>query len=168
VNDTVPIFFSHSNDDRRWCEMLAADAARVGVTAYLAEHDHHAGRSLAEKVKSNIDRSKAAVVLLTNRSADSAYVQQEVGYALARRKLVIPLVQPGLPQQKLAMLQGLEYIEFDFEDPRPARESLAAELRRVAERQRMQGEMETLIALGLCVGIIVLLLHEGAAGGVSA
>jgi len=156
----VPIFFSHSNNDRHWCEWLAEDAGSIGVTAYLAEHDQQPGRMLAEKVEANIARSEAVVVLLTDNSANSAYVQQEIGFALAHKKLVIPLVRPGLSDEKLAMLKGLEYIEFDFENPRPARESLAAELGRVAERQRKQGELETLVAVGLCMGLMVLLLHE--------
>lgn len=162
MNNAVPIFFSHSNDDRRWCELLATDAEQIGVTAYLAEHDPHAGTPLADKVKTNITNAKAVVVFLTNNSEGSAYVHQEVGYALARGKLVIPVVQPGLPPGRLAMLQGLEYIEFDFEDPGPARESLVMQLGRIAERQQKQGEIEALMGVGLCLAIVALLLHEGA------
>lgn len=155
------IFFSHSTRDRRWCEWLAADAAKFGVTAYLAEHDPQPGRQLAEKVKRNIGKCNALVVLLTENSVSSSYVQQEVGWALAKDKLVIPLIQPGIPSTRLAMLQGVEYIEFDFHNPRPGKESLAGELQRLAEHQRKQGELETLIALGLCVGLLALLLNEG-------
>jgi hypothetical protein len=155
------IFFSHSTRDRRWCEWLAADAAKFGISAYLAEHDPQPGWQLAEKVKRNIGDCNALVVLLTENSVSSSYVQQEIGWALAEDKLVIPLIQPGIPSTKLAMLQGVEYIEFDFRDPRPGKENLAGELRRLAEKQRKQDELETLIALGLCVGLLALLLSEG-------
>jgi hypothetical protein len=86
---------------------------------------------------------------------------------LRKRKLVIPLVQPGIPQTELAMLQGVEYIGFDFHNPRPGKEGLAGELRRLAELQRKQDELETLIALGLCVGALALLLREGGPAAVS-
>jgi hypothetical protein len=155
------IFFSHSMRDRKWCEWLAADAEKLGITAYLAEHDPQPGKLLAEKIKRNIGSCNALVVLITDSSVSSSYVQQEIGWALAKRKLVIPLVQPGIPQTELAMLQGVEYIEFDFHNPRPGKESLAGELRRLAELQRKQGELETLIALGLIVGALALLLREG-------
>ncbi len=158
---TVSIFFSHSNKDRRWCEWLAADAIGLGVHVYLAEHDQRAGKPLAEKVKQNIDKCKALVVLLTHNSVSSSYVQQEIGYAIAKGKLVIPLVQPEIPKGDLAMLDGLEYIEFDFQNPRSAKEGLAAELKRLAERQRKQGELETLIAVGLCIGLLALVVSEG-------
>lgn len=101
------------------------------------------------------------MVLLTDNSVSSSYVQQEIGYAIAKRKLVIPLVQPGIAKGDLAMLEGLEYIEFDFQNPRPAKDGLATELQRLAERQRKQGELETLIAVGLCIGVMVLLVNEG-------
>lgn len=155
------IFFSHSTRDRKWCEWLAADAAKFGVTAYLAEHDPQPGKQLAEKVKWNIGRCDALVVLLTENSVSSSYVQQEIGWALAKGKLVIPLFQSGIPSTELAMLQGVEYIEFDFHNPRPGKESLAGELQRLAKHQRKQGELETLIALGLCVGLLALVLSEG-------
>lgn len=155
------IFFSHSMRDRTWCEWLAADAEKLGITAYLAEHDPQPGKLLAEKIRRNISSCNALVVLITDSSVSSSYVQQEIGWALAKRKLVIPLVQPAIPQTELAMLQGVEYIEFDFHNPRPGKESLAGELRRLAELQRKQGELETLIALGLCVGALALLLREG-------
>ncbi len=162
------IFFSHSNSDRQWCEWLAADAEKVEITVYLAEHDEQPGGLLADKVKRNISKCNALVVLLTDNSVASSYVHQEVGYALGKKKLVIPLVQPGTSPAQLAMLQGVEYIEFDFHNPRPGKESFAAELGRLAERQRKQDDLETLIALGVCVALLVLLLGEGgpAAAGV--
>ncbi len=161
------IFFSHSSHDRQWCEWLAADAEKVDITAYLAEHDPQPGKELADKVKHNIKESNALVALLTDNSVASSYVHQEVGYAIAKNKLVIPLVQPGAPPQ-LAMLQGIEYIEFDFHNPHPGKASFAAELRRLAEQQRKQDDLETLIALGVCVALLVLLLREGGPSAVGA
>jgi hypothetical protein len=57
------------------------------------------------------------VVLLTHNTPNSAYVHQEIGRALTPKKLVIPLVQPGIGTAQLAMLASLE---FDFEEPQPA------------------------------------------------
>lgn len=162
------IFFSHSGDDRRWCELLAAEALKVGVTAYLAEHDPRPGTILADKVKQNIKRCNAFVVLLTHNTANSAYVHQEVGFALAERKLVIPLVQPGVGEAQLAMIQGVEWIPFDFDNPQVGLASFTSELKRVAEKQRKQTDLETLVAVAVCVVLLALLLSEGGAGGLPA
>lgn len=134
------------------------------MSAYLAEHDPQPGTLLADKVKHNIKRCDAFVVLLTDSTTSSSYVHQEIGYALAEDKLVIPLVQPGIGEDQLAMLQGVEYIEFDFGDPHAGRESFSAELRRVAEKQRKQDQLETLIAIAACAALIVLILSDGGAG----
>ncbi len=162
------IFFSHNARDRQWCEWLAADVERLEIEAYPAEHDQRPGKPLAEKVKRNINKCNAVVVLLTDNSVGSSYVHQEIGYALAKKKLVIPLVAPSISANHLAMLQGLEHIVFDFRDPHPGKESLASELQRLAEQQRKQDDLETLIALGICVGLLVLLLSEGGSGAIAA
>ena len=157
----VSIFFSHSTRDRLWCELLATEAIRVGVTPYLAEHDPQPGTQLAEKVKRNIGDCDAFVVLLTHNTANSAYVHQEVGLAIARNKLVIPLVQPSIVGEQFAMLNGVEYIEFDFAHPQVGMRSYTDALTRVAEKQRKQQDIETLIALGAVVLLMIMVLSDG-------
>ena len=157
------IFFSHSMRDRDWCDWLAREARKLGVEAYLAEHDRQPGRQLAAKVEEAIRRSDAVVVLLTESTAASSYVHQEVGYSLAHEKLVIPLVQVGIARSQLAMLDGVEYIEFDFRDPRPGHEGFMAALERVARQQKKQQDLQTLMAVGVCVALLVLLLRDGGA-----
>jgi len=154
------IFFSHSSRDRDWCELLALEARKVGVETYFAEHDPQPGTPLADKVKRNITGCDAFVVLLTHNTANSAYVHQEIGCALTHGKLVIPLIQPGIGEEQLAMLKGLEYIEFDFDNPHAGIESFSAAIRRVAEKQHKQGDVETLLAVALCVALLVILLSE--------
>ena len=121
-------------------------------------------RPLADKVKRNIKHCDAFVVLLTDNTAASTYVHQKIGYALADDKLVIPLVQPGVGREQLSMLEGVEYVEFDFHDAHAGKEDFAAALQRLAERQRKQYQVETLIALGACVALIVLPLSDGGLG----
>jgi hypothetical protein len=158
------IFFSHSSRDRAWCELLAAEALKVGVTTYLAEHDPRPGTQLAEKVKQNIEACDAFVVLLTHNTANSGYVHQEIGCALTAKKLVIPLVQPAIGHDQLAMLAGVEYIEFDFDNPHAGVEGFATAIRRVAEKQQRQSDVETLLAIALCVALLVVLLSDGGGG----
>jgi hypothetical protein len=160
----VTIFFSHTGRDRDWCEWLAREAESMGVRAYLAEHDARPGEPLAEKVKRHIRGSNAFVVLLTENTAGSTYVHQEIGVAVDQGKLVIPLVQPGAGRHQLAMLDGTEYISFDFRQPHTGKENFAAALRRLAEKQRKQDEVETLIALGLVFALLVFVLRDGGPG----
>jgi TIR domain len=139
------------------------EAVKAGLSAYLAEHDPQPGTVLAEKAKRNIKCCDAFAVLLTRNTADSSYVHQEVCYALAGGKLVIPLVQPGAAGQQLAMLQGVEFIEFDFDQPHGAGKasplSLGGSPRKQPSRTRRDAHCDR-----RCVALLVLLLNQGAPG----
>ena len=100
-------FLSHSTRDQALVDQIKERVVAAGVRRlYLAEHDPHPGRLLSQKVQEAIDRSHAVVLLLTPNSYDSAFVHQEVGYAIKGRKIVIPLVDPLVPHEALAMLEG--------------------------------------------------------------
>lgn len=88
----IQIFLSHNKRDRKWGEWLLRSAEAHGIKPYLAEHDVKPGGVLASKIEKAIDDSAAVVVLITDNSVNSAYVQQEVGYARKAKKLIIPVV----------------------------------------------------------------------------
>jgi len=157
---SIPIFMSHNTRDRAWCERLALEASAVGVTPYLAEHDVRPGVNLADKVQAAIRASAAVVVLISDNSVNAPYVQQEVGYALACKKLVIPLVQPGIKGEALAMLAGVEYISFDFTAPDDGLTGLHAALTRLVEKHRQQQrDLDTALLVVACAALIVLAVH---------
>src|SRR5262245_50402530 len=105
---------SHSGTDAPWVEWLANHAHNIGIEHYMYKHDQQPGRYISDKVQSAIATSDAVVVFLTANSQYSANVQQEIGFAEGRSKLIIPLVQPGIDSRALAMLAGKEYIPFNF------------------------------------------------------
>lgn len=143
------VFLSHSGSDAAWVKYIAQHAQTIGVQAYLYEHDPQPGRSVADKVKRSIEASDALVVLLTGNSRASTYVQQEIGYAEAKGKLIVPLVQVGVAATGMAMLEGREYIQFDFHNPGPGLQTLMnylATLKGAKEEQRA-----TLAAFGMLI-----------------
>jgi hypothetical protein len=153
----VEIFLSHNTRDRHWCEWLRDSAKKVGVSAYLAEHDSSPGTNLAKRVTDALDRSDAVVVLITNNSVSAPYVNQEIGYALKARKLIIPLVQPGVSVEKLGMLQGIEYIPFDFDNPNDGHSQLIAALQKLVLMQTGKKAQKDAVIFGLGVlGLILL------------
>lgn len=129
------VFVSHSSRDEALLRGLQDNAAGLGIEIYLAEHDLRPGQQLSDKIQREIERSHAVIVLLTSAAADSSYVQQEIGYALKARRQVIPLVERGLPPEKLAMLQGKEYIELDPDDPDAAMQKASIYLESLKDRK---------------------------------
>lgn len=148
------VFLSHSGADRDWAEWIHSHAKTVGISIYLFEHDTQPGIPISDKIKQAIQRSKALVVLLTHNSQFSTCVQQEIGFAEGKGKLIIPLVQPGTSQESLAMLQGREYIRFDLHNPDEALSRLLDYLRRL--KQSEEDALRALMALGAIVFVAVL------------
>jgi hypothetical protein len=156
----IQIFLSHNTRDRAWCEWLLRAAAQQGIKPYLAEHDVQAGRVLADKIEAAIDASAAVVVLITDNSVNSQYVQQEIGYARKAKKLIIPVVQKGISGEQLGMLQGIEYIAFDFESPHEGHAQLTAALRKLAEKhaaKRAGAERDLVLAAAFACLLLLLI-----------
>lgn len=120
----------------------------------MYEYDSQPGTFISNKIQTAIENSHALIVLLTSNSQFSPYVQQEIGYALSKQKAVIPLVQPGVSQRALAMLQGKEYIEFNTLAPQEALARLLAYLKKLKESK--ESDEAILIGFGalLLIGII--------------
>ncbi len=134
------VFLSHGGKDRVWVEWIAAHARGVGVEVYLYEHDVRPGIPIAAKIQQQINAADAVVVLLTETSHVSAYIQQEIGFAEASGKPIVALVQPGIPQSALAMLTGREYVPFDFHRPETGLQVLLQHLQKrktLKEQQRV-------------------------------
>lgn len=154
------VFISHSTSDGDpvgyVCDLIEAQ----GLRAYLAEHDPQPGRLLSEKVRANIASADAVIVLLTETSIDSRFVQQEIGAASMAGKLIVPLVHPGLVGQGLAMLNGMEYLVFDPDDVAGSTPDLVAQLGRLAQPER-DGQLllQQMLVAALVVGFLIMAFH---------
>lgn len=157
----IEIFLSHNTRDREWCEWLKASAGEMGISAYLAEHDLQPGKNLAAKVTAAIDRSQAVVVLLSDNSISAPYVNQEIGYALRAEKLIIPLVAPTIRAEQLAMLQGVEYIPFDFANPHEGHTQLRRALQTLVSSQpKKEQRPDTALLVLACLALVLLAVNE--------
>jgi hypothetical protein len=118
---------------------------------YCYEHDSQPGKLIAEKLKAAIEERDALLVLLTVNSRISAYVQQEIGFAEHAGKLIIPLVQPGVGPESLAMLEGREYIPFDYQNPQQALSKLLPHLQKLKEGK--ENQQAILLGIGAIIAL---------------
>lgn len=150
------IFTRHSSADIDLVKWIKCNAENIGMDIYLFEYDIQPGMPITDKVKQAIQNSDIFVVLLTYNSQFSPYVQQEIGFAEASGKRIIPLVHPGIQKQALAMLEGREYIPFDFRKPEEALLVLLNYLQQL--KTVKENEQAVLMGIG---GIIFLSLLFG-------
>ena len=111
-----------------------------------------------------IRKSDAIVVLISTSSVSSTYVNQEIGVAIEAGKVIIPLVQPEIGVERLAMLQGLKYIPFDFEKPQEGRDRLLVTLHNLVRQQEAARQMNKERVVFICAGVALLLLAPALPG----
>lgn len=114
------VFISHSTRDQGLVISLANLLSKYGVKVFVAAWYLTPGERLDKKVFKQIESSDCVVAFLTRNGIRSNWVQQEIGYALKSKKLLIPLVEKGVDPKNLAALQGIEHIRYDSFWPQEA------------------------------------------------
>lgn len=149
------VFLSHSvgESEEKVIESLASQLTGQGTSIYVAERDTTPGRSLSQKIQNAIMRSDVVLVLVTEKGSRSAWVNQEIGYAVAKGKTVIPILERGVEAK--GMLVGIEHIRLDPEAvEKTVRQATVylAQLKLSKEEKIIIG-----IVIGL-IGVLILLL----------
>jgi hypothetical protein len=84
------------------------------------------------------------IVLLTTNAIGSTYVQQEIGVGRGKGKLVVLLVDTSVEKPDLGLMQGMEYVPFDFSDPSPeSTAAVMAAFRQITLHQEQQRQAAT-------------------------
>jgi hypothetical protein len=162
----LKIFLSYPREDLWLAYKIQKILAEVGIYVYLAELFPEPGATLWEKIKRMIQRSDIVIVLWTKNAQNSAFLNQELGYAESLNKLIIPLAERGTTAEGL--LAGREYIPFERERDAEAYSTLCHSLYKFLlkklEQQKKQRAQQMGAAVGgtlLVLGLIALLAAFG-------
>lgn len=89
-------FISYSHKDRKMAHAAKSALGDYGITAFLAHDDLQISEEWREAIIEKLDAAKIFVALLSDDFKASQWCAQEVGYAVARPKmLIIPLSLDG-------------------------------------------------------------------------
>ncbi|MDP2935130.1 MAG: toll/interleukin-1 receptor domain-containing protein [Dehalococcoidia bacterium] len=152
------VFISHSTRDQGLVIALAHLLSEFEIDVFVAEWYLMPGQGLDQKVFGQIDSADCVVVLLTRNGRRSAWVQQEIGWALAKPKIVIPLVEKGTDPRDLGALQGKDYIEYDPQDYQSALTKASIYVKSL--KLKKEEQKKALLVAGGIVAFL-LLLSEG-------
>ncbi len=78
------------------------------ISSFVADRDAPVGKPLPDEVKKAIRESDLFLVFLTEKSVKSAWVNQEIGYALGIGVPVIPIKKEGVNPEGL--IESTKYI----------------------------------------------------------
>lgn len=105
------IFLSYSELDKNKLKVLrSAVKKRQGLDPIVVSERRKVGQSLADKVKECMREADCLIPILTRKSIDSQWVNQEIGFAEALKMPIVPLVEKSL----LDKLKGFIHKQMDL------------------------------------------------------
>jgi len=119
------IFISYSREDAAiahlLCNILQNRGINVLIDTYLSE-----GEESRRQICEYIDQAEVVVPLITNSATSSAWVNQEIGFALGKGKKIIPLALKAEHNPE-GMITGLQKFSlFDWSNPQSSIERFIA------------------------------------------
>lgn len=145
-------FISYCRADEKFATHVYKELRLHRLTAFLARLSLRPGQNWTEEVWRNLRGSGWFLFLASKKACKSAYVQQELGGALAAQKTLIPIVWdidpselPGWMNQKHALdLRGHSV------------EQIRQKIEELADEFRSRKTKGNLVALGVVGGLLLL------------
>lgn len=100
------LFVSHRSSDKVRLAKLKAKLAGYGIDCFLAHEDIQETKTWRDMVKQGLQSCHAMVTVGTSGFKESFWCNQEIGWALARGVLVLPLLAGEAPEGFHADIQG--------------------------------------------------------------
>ncbi len=88
-------FISYSNQNKEYCAQIKDALQEIGLDGFLAHEDINISREWAEEIFNQLKQVDIFIALLSDDFKKSDYCSQEVGMALQRGCMIIPLSIDG-------------------------------------------------------------------------
>ena len=85
-------FISYSIQDHKFATLLQRELRLLGISAFVASASLQPGERWSEGIMTKLQASNWVLVLCSGAACTSAFVNQEVGGALATSKHLVPIV----------------------------------------------------------------------------
>ncbi len=112
-NLMTQVFLCHAEPDKAFTEKIRKTLMRESITVWMNRTDIKTGAQFQAEITRGIEAADNLVYLISPDSLHSEYCQQELDYALAHKKRIIPLlVEPTDLTQIPPILCTLQFIDF--------------------------------------------------------
>ena len=89
------VFISHSDEDKRWANQIAAQLKEAGLRVWDPESELWPGDNWHLEIGKALAAAEAMIVLVSPAAADSKMLLEEISYALGSKKFkdrLIPVI----------------------------------------------------------------------------
>lgn len=161
---TFVVFLSHSvsDDDLPYLAELERRSQQIGIGLYLAERSPQPGTPLSTKVRNNITRADLVPALLTRQGVASAWVNQEIGFAVNQNKRILPVLEKGVSPP--GVIAGMEYVRLDPERPHDAFDRVVAFLGKLKADKEFWGTVALIAGSAILGGLAAYFLTRKGGG----
>ena len=91
------LFISYSDADYDKVKLIIEELkSHTTFKPLIIANNRQAGKLLADKVKNGINRAHIIIPILTENSIKEQWLNQEIGYATAMNKKIMPIIQRDL------------------------------------------------------------------------
>ena len=112
-NSSIPkqgcdVFISHLATYKEEAKQLKEKLKCFGISSFVAHEDIEPTAEWQDEIENALRNAKCLVALLKDGFRDSAWTDQEVGFAYARGIKIIPVMQGVAPYGFIGKIQGLK------------------------------------------------------------
>lgn len=146
------VFISYSTKDLGLVNYVKGLLESYTIKVYVAEYTAPPGVDLTNHIKNSITTCDLFILLWSSNSKHSEWVTQEIAFANANNKTIIPVVlEPNLNLP--VFIKNLKYLEA-YTNPLQAFEYLRSYVLQAADKK---SKIDALVALGLSAALLYLL-----------
>ena len=146
------VFISYSSHESQLATFVHNELTRHGIGAFAASASLKPGDHWSPGILQNLNSSNCVIVLASRAASTSAFVNQEIGMALAASKSLVPIVwdmDPALLPGWLGRLQAIDLRGKTLE-------ALQSEIAALASRIRQSKDQTVLVIGAVVLGLLFL------------
>jgi hypothetical protein len=142
--DKKSIFISYSSKDRKFVKNLVDSLEEQGFTCWIAPEMISAGSSYAREIPKAIRECQVFLLVLSENSQNSVWVEKETDNAISNRKVILPLQIDDAPLTDAFTfyLNNVQMISYVM-NPEQAMEDLLLQLNLYAEKKIKRNQKES-------------------------
>ena len=145
------IFISYSSADAEAATFIHRNLVEQGVTAFLAATSLQPGQQWSPEILEALRGSDTVLFLASKKACASAWVQQELGYAVGAKKKLIPIIWDMKATELPGWVSGYQALDLSRHSAEEVKEEVAA----IAERIKTNKKTALLVA-GLALAALFL------------
>ena len=134
----IKVFISYSVDDRGIVQRIAAELQPHAELVFW-DQNKLLGEDAWRTIFGWIDAADCVIAVITDKLVGRGEsVNQEIGYAKGKGKLIIPVVVSTVEKNRLGCLNGITYIELNHGNLSAAIDALKQKLAALGQTKREQ------------------------------